>query len=441
MSATPRIRDLVWIAPAVLLLVAAGVLWTVTSRIYRELASQLALERVHVERVQELERAAAAAHVAAITRWVSDNTRRSQRDEQTVEAVEALREAIIRMTALTPLDADEEAAAVRLISAAAFMSNEVQQALYTSDIVGTSSDLDMSMATLRAQATSMTASVSRAGSTSDLRLQKLRTQQLAIEIVFVAVALGIVLLAVQALLQRLRASERMRQIETHAAAERAQFFANTSHELRTPLAAIRGFAATIEDVGARQIEAHTQELLGIINNILDASKIEAGAMKLTIEEIDVAAVIERSVARCRSLIGVKPLQLLTDVEGPLVARGDFVKLQQVITNLVANAIKFTERGRVEVRAQRRADRIEIEVEDTGIGVSPDAFERIWQPFVQADRNADRRHGGTGLGLAIVRGLVEKMGGAVSVESELGRGSCFTVRLAAAAKDAVIERAS
>jgi signal transduction histidine kinase len=436
-----RLQELLWLAPAVLLLVVAAALWTVTGRIYRDVANQLALEHVHVERVQELERAASAAHVAVIARWVSDNTRRSLRDAEAVEAIAALRDSIFRMQAVRPLDDDEEAAGVRLIAAAAFLFNQVQQALYTSDIVGTTSDLETSMATLRLQATSMTATVSHAGSTSDRRMHELRTQQVAIEIGFVFVALGIIVFAVAALLQRLRASEKMRTVQAQTAAERAQFFANMSHELRTPLAAIRGFAVNITDERARQIEAHAQELLGHINNILDASKLEAGGIQLDIEDVDVAEVIARAIARCRGLVGDKPLQLISEVDGPLYARADFVKLQQVVVNLVANAIKFTERGRVEVRAVKRHDQIEIDVEDTGIGISPDAWERIWHPFRQAESTTDRRYGGTGLGLSIVRGLVERMGGRVGVDSELGRGSCFTVRLPATMRQRTMEQAS
>jgi signal transduction histidine kinase len=426
-----RLNQLLWLAPGVLLLVFAGTLWAVTGSIQRELASQLAVERVHVERVQELERAAAAAHVAAISRWVSDNTRRSLRDEQALDAVAALRDSIQRLLALRPLSAEEEAAGIRLVGAAGFIFNQVQQALYTSDIVGTTSDLEMAMSTVRAQATAMTVSVSRAGSTSDERLHTLRRRQLAIEVGFVVVALGILLIAISALLQRLRASENMRAVQARAAAERAQFFANMSHELRTPLTAIRGFAVNITDDRARQIEAHAQELLGHINNILDASKLDAGAMPLSIEDIDVATVVERAVARCRGLVGDKPLQILSDVEGPLYARADFVKLHQVLTNLIANAIKFTERGRVDISAIRRHDRVEIDIEDTGIGIAPEAIDHIWQPFRQAESTTDRRYGGTGLGLSIVRGLVSRMGGSVHVESQRGRGSRFTVWLPAA----------
>jgi signal transduction histidine kinase len=438
-----RARSLLWLVPTIALLIAAAALWTVTGRIYRELASQLAVERVHVERVQELERAAAAAHVAVIARWVSDNTRRAQRDEQTLEAVRLLRAALDHLAELVPFDDDEQAAGERLIAAAALMSNQVQQGLCTSDAVGTTSDLEQSMATLRTHATSMTASVSRVGSSSDARLRRLRTQQVALEVAFVIVALAILTFAMQSLRHRLHVSEQMRVVQAQAAAERAQFFANMSHELRTPLAAIRGFAINISDEGARQIEAHAQDLLGVINNILDAAKLEAGAMQLHLESIDVAEVLDRCAARCKSLVGQKPLQLQTEFARPLHARGDFVKLQQVITNLMANAIKFTERGRVLVRARRRDDVVEIFVEDTGIGISAEALGRLWRPFQQAERNTDRRYGGTGLGLSIVRGLVERMKGQVTVDSEVGRGSCFTVRLPAAQgqSDQPLERAS
>jgi signal transduction histidine kinase len=300
--------------------------------------------------------------------------------------------------------------------------------LYTSDIVGTTSDLELAMETLRTQATAMTASVSRAGSSSDRRLEELRGQQVAIEIGFVIVALTILTLAVQSLRQRLVESEKMRLQQEQAASERAHYFATMSHELRTPLAAIRGFAGNLDGDGARQIDAHAQELLGVINNILDASKLEAGAVQLHVEDVEVVDVLERCLQRCQSLLAHKSLRLTTDFERPLRARADFVKLQQVVTNLVANAIKFTERGGIEVRARRRGDRIEIEVEDSGIGIAGAAQALIWRPFRQAESTTDRRYGGTGLGLSIVHGLVERMGGQVAVDSELGHGSRFTVHL-------------
>ena len=433
-------RGLLLFLPASLLLATAALMWAVTGEISGLLASELALERAHIDHVELLERAAGFAHVAAIERWLSDNTRRELRDQQAVDNIHTLRAAIDDFGKLTPLDADERAAGERLVGAATLLSNQLMQALFTSDVVGTTSDLEMSVATVRLQAGAVTTTVQRAGSSSDQRLARLRRQQIALEIAFVVIAMTILWIAISMSRRQLLASEETLRVQTQAAAQQAQFFANVSHELRTPLVAFRGFATMIvssPEAGgeshdhARQIEGQAQELLGVINNILDASKLEAGAMQLSIEDVDVAEVVERCMQRCRSLAAGKPLELANQVRGPLSLRGDFVKLQQVLTNLIANAIKFTERGQVSVSARRDGDDVvEITVEDTGIGIEPDALPRLFQPFVQATGTTDRKYGGTGLGLSIVRGLVERMDGEVRVESTPGMGSTFRVRLPA-----------
>jgi signal transduction histidine kinase len=435
-------RTALWALPAAALLGFALLLWIVSHAITTEIANQLAMQRVHVEHVQQIERAAEAAHLSAIERWVSDNTRRELRDQQALEAAQALRTAAERLGKLAPFDDDERTAAGRLMGAAVLLSNQVMQALYTTDTIGTTSELEMAMDTLRSHASTTNDTVSRAGSSTDRRLGALRTREVAIEIAFIAIALAILLVAITHSQWRLRASERLRRVEQQAAIERAQFFANMSHELRTPLVAIRGFATLIGAVGsldaesasnARQIEGQSQELLGIINNILEASKLGTGEMQLETEAVDATELIGRSVQRCRGLIADKPIELSAEVAAGLRVLGDFVKLQQVMINLIGNAIKFTERGQVQVRARVRDGRALIEVADTGCGIPGDALEHIWQPFRQAAASTARKHGGTGLGLAIVRGLVERMGGRVEVASIVGMGSTFSLWLPLAAE--------
>ncbi|HVY47366.1 MAG TPA: HAMP domain-containing sensor histidine kinase, partial [Minicystis sp.] len=222
---------------------------------------------------------------------------------------------------------------------------------------------------------------------------------------------------------------------------RNEFFAGMSHELRTPLSAALGFAASLRaggqdeaavvDVGAR-IETVCRDLLGIINNILDAAKLESGHVELLVEDVDVGEAIRRVMRKCEPLAAGKPLALDVDVSPDVPrVRADFVKLQQVLTNLVANAIKFTDRGAVRVAARRDGALVAIEVADTGSGIAPAALAGIWTPFRQADGSIARRYGGSGLGLSIVKGLVTLMRGSVDVRSTEGAGSVFTVRLPAA----------
>jgi signal transduction histidine kinase len=153
-------------------------------------------------------------------------------------------------------------------------------------------------------------------------------------------------------------------------------------------------------------------------------------MEVLLGDVDVAQVIRRCVQRCTPLVGSKPLEIRVDLPAELPpAWSDPVKLAHVITNLLANAIKFTEKGHVAVRAHTRdREHIVLEVEDTGVGIPTEALSRIWNPFEQADATVSRRFGGTGLGLSIVRGLLDRIGGEVTVESAVGQGTTFLVAL-------------
>ena len=235
--------------------------------------------------------------------------------------------------------------------------------------------------------------------------------------------------------------------DTALAALRAKsaFLATMSHEIRTPMNGVIGLAdlliATDLDGRQRQYVAGIQTagdaLLAIINDVLDFSKIEAGRMELEVIDLDVTQVIEEVAGLLARQAHAKGIELITrgclDLSTPL--RGDPSRLRQVLLNLTANAVKFTDAGEVVLSVQLAGasdDAVDLtfEVSDTGIGISPAHRQHIFQPFSQVDASTTRRFGGTGLGLAISRQLVETMGGALTVDSRLGAGSVFgfTVRL-------------
>ncbi len=230
------------------------------------------------------------------------------------------------------------------------------------------------------------------------------------------------------------------------AANRAKsaFLANISHEIRTPMNAIVGLAHLLRresrdpaqtDRLVRVSEA-AEHLLGLLNSVLDLSKIESGKLTLERVEFSVEALIERACTMVVPAARAKGLELVIDI-APMPDRrmGDATRLSQILLNLLGNAVKFTEEGQVVVRAEASDDqqgppRLRVEVSDTGIGVPSDQRDRLFLDFEQADSSTTRRFGGTGLGLAIVRRLVDLMGGEVGVESTPGQGSrfWFTVRL-------------
>src|SRR5438552_2518902 len=218
---------------------------------------------------------------------------------------------------------------------------------------------------------------------------------------------------------------------------KSEFLANVSHELRTPLSAIIGFSQILLDgidgpmseeqqQDISQVNKSGQSLLTLINQILDLSKIEAGKMELSVERVELPALITSILESISPLAQEKGLRIETRFAPGLPAvEGDAARLKQVLINLLSNAVKFTERGHIEVIAQPSGRMVRITVKDTGIGISAESQRVVFDEFVQGDGSSTRRHGGTGLGLSIVRKLVEMHGGAISVVSEPGQGSTFT----------------
>jgi signal transduction histidine kinase len=222
---------------------------------------------------------------------------------------------------------------------------------------------------------------------------------------------------------------------------KSEFLANMSHELRTPLNAVNGFSELLlEEMHGplvpkqrRYVEnilTSGKHLLQLINDILDLSKIEAGRMELRIEEFSLKQTIENAASVIQPLAQKKGLAVEVTIDPAIdPVHLDPGKTKQILYNLMSNAVKFTDSGKISIEAARpTADSVEIVVADTGIGIRPEDQGRIFREFEQVDGSHARKYEGTGLGLALTRRLVELQGGAIRVESEIGRGSRFVVRL-------------
>ncbi|WP_181167513.1 ATP-binding protein [Mesorhizobium sp. B2-6-5] len=233
--------------------------------------------------------------------------------------------------------------------------------------------------------------------------------------------------------------EKGRELEA-ASRHKSQFLANMSHELRTPLNSVLGFTELLVDgiygelpdkakTTVARVQANGRHLLGLINDVLDLSKIEAGQLTLAIEDYSVAQIVRSTVTAVEPLARAKGLELSTTIAENLpIGRGDERRLTQVLLNLAGNAVKFTEKGAVDILADAVDGHFEMTVRDTGPGIASKDQALIFEEFQQVDNSSTRQKGGTGLGLAISKRIAEMHGGTIDVESVIGSGSTFRLKV-------------
>jgi signal transduction histidine kinase/CheY-like chemotaxis protein len=229
-----------------------------------------------------------------------------------------------------------------------------------------------------------------------------------------------------------------KEVAEEASAARARFLATMSHEIRTPLNGVLGLTQLLSDTPLNReqrellhtLGASGEHLLGIVNDILDYSKITAGKLQLEISVFDPRALLQETMAGVGALAQQRGLAFSWDAapEVPAYVEGDALRLRQILLNLASNAVKFTPAGEVKVEVTAQSGELAFAVMDTGIGIAPQEQRALFRDFSQVDQSTTRRHGGTGLGLVISRHLAEAMGGSIEVESAPRQGSCFTLRL-------------
>ncbi len=248
--------------------------------------------------------------------------------------------------------------------------------------------------------------------------------------------LSIIPLYVSILLKRLQKEKERAEM---ASLEKSRFLANVSHELRTPLNAVIGFSELLGNPDCRfsqqrlvgGIKNSARSLLSLVEGVLDFSRIESGRVDLAEKILDLHALVESVTAMFTLSAGKKGLSLMCDLDPglPHYILGDEYRLRQILVNLVGNAVKFTDRGKVHIRVEMIGagpvgKRIRFVIEDTGIGISDNAKSLVFERFRQVDDSVQRQYGGTGLGTTISKHLVEAMGGEIGLKSKYGEGTCL-----------------
>ncbi len=258
------------------------------------------------------------------------------------------------------------------------------------------------------------------------------------------------------LVESVAKEEAARSKAESASIEKSQFIANVSHELRTPLNAIIGYSELLKETAQEEERTADQQdlemvlsashrLLTLVNELLDISKIEAGKLTMNYGQCEFAEMLDGVAATVRPLVEANGSTLVVDVAADLgQGVSDEFRLSQCVLNLMSNAAKFTENGAITLRARRLhgdgGDWIAIDVADTGVGMSAEALNQLFDPFSQGDASVASKYGGTGLGLAITRRIARLLGGDVTVVSRVGQGSTFTLRTPVVTRSAAdIER--
>jgi signal transduction histidine kinase len=239
--------------------------------------------------------------------------------------------------------------------------------------------------------------------------------------------------------------EKSAQLEA-ANKHKSEFLARVSHDLRTPLNAIIGFTRivlrrtegqlpNVQKENLQKVLISSEHLLGLINELLDLAKIDAGKMEVIADIFRVEDVIHMTASTVEPLLKDGRVRIVKEIATGLPPlKNDRDKLKQVLFNLLSNAAKFTEEGEIRIAAAPVNSHLQLSVSDTGIGMKPEALEHIFEEFQQAEKTTSSKYGGTGLGLAIVKKFVNLMGGDIAVESAVGKGSTFTVTIPLSLKD-------